>query len=196
MARTRPSPRRCHRPFSPHARGWPVTDLRDTGMHLGSPRTRGDGPESVYLPIQGLRRSPRTRGDGPPVVGKGTKQDVVLPARAGMARATIAPAMPAPRFSPHARGWPGEPLRRRGLGDGSPRTRGDGPDLRAGIVAEAIVLPARAGMARPKGSPPIMATRFSPHARGWPGSQSGNCCGSHVFSPHARGWPVPGLPRC
>ena len=51
-------------------------------------------------------------------------------------------------FSPHARGWPAWPVRPDEPLDRSPRTRGDGPNLRTGEVITGAVLPARAGMAR------------------------------------------------
>ena len=95
--------------FSPHTRGWPAfaaSVLQDTSR---SPRTRGDGPRAeatvtvmvTFSPhTRGwpdLRafarrhpaRSPRTRGDGPVLAMAMAKMRGVLPAHAGMARASM-----------------------------------------------------------------------------------------------------------
>ncbi len=117
--------------FSPHTRGWPGgggredSDLQVLPAHAGmarrqacsrphrwcSPRTRGDGPESVttyddeagVLPahagmarkersrIDRAWRSPRTRGDGPAHAARLTALAQVLPAHAGMARVWVGP---------------------------------------------------------------------------------------------------------
>ncbi len=175
--------------FSPHARGWPVDAIPIGWFSLCSPRTRGDGPQT----LTGILVRP-----------------AVLPARAGMARSWHARYGAADRFSPHARGWPAavqsihlylgwfSPHARgwpsghrpqpyshrrspRTRGDGpsdalprqqaavrSPRTRGDGPADIAGSVRRQSVLLARAGMARRSRALRAASGWFSPHARGWP----------------------------
>ena len=112
--------------------------------------------------------SPRTRGDGPNSITGRPSPGWVLPARAGMARGCMPWIANGFGFSPHARGWPvrwklGElhPTR-------SPRTRGDGPAYDGPTAEEKLVLPARAGMARGSKGQARSLGRFSPHARGWP----------------------------
>ncbi len=156
--------------FSPHARGWPSARRRSYRNTDRSPRTRGDGPKGVGATAALTVRSPRTRGDGPALI------DALL----GRVRR-------------------------------SPRTRGDGPigsgpvgtvcgvlPARAGMARRKatkanwrlLVLPARAGMARGLRPPQFPNTRFSPHARGWPGYGGRVFVSTLTFSPHARGWPA------
>ena len=168
MARCTPSPTSASVEFSPHTRGWPVENGFPFPLTIGSPRTRGDGPNSNG-------ESPRTPG--------------VLPAHAGMARPATDPKHQAFLFSPHTRGWPAvqrdpaltlkvlpahagmaraaTPRRRtcpgvlpahagmarparggRRKSPGSPRTRGDGPLTDTHSPLTSGVLPAHAGMAR------------------------------------------------
>ncbi len=73
---------------------------------------------------------------------------IVLPAHAGMARSLRKPVDHGKQFSPHTRGWPDSGALRVTSVTGSPRTRGDGPGYSSGSVANSLVLPAHAGMAR------------------------------------------------
>ena len=135
---------------------------------IGSPRTRGDGPQlkpggekdRVFSPhtrgwpgkrsvtIELAIGSPRTRGDGPLAGVPSVWKLAVLPAHAGMARCSVLRNLCSKPFSPHTRGWPGFPLPDQGRSPRSPRTRGDGPADRQRIQNILAVLPAHAGMAR------------------------------------------------
>ena len=106
-----------------------------------------------------------------------------------MARTGSAQVLTDQPFSPHARGWPGERPGAHGGHHGSPRTRGDGPELRVVCETTAAVLPARAGMARRSTRAAPASPSFSPHARGWPGRLRRTGIRHVPFSPHARGWP-------
>ena len=142
-------------------------------MRAFSPHARGwpgEGRQGWH-PVPGRGEcSPRTRGDGPRQWRRWTPEDL-----------------------------------------GSPRTRGDGPigsgpvgtvcgvlPARAGMARRKatkanwrlLVLPARAGMARGLRPPQFPNTRFSPHARGWPGYGGRVFVSTLTFSPHARGWPA------
>ena len=98
--------------------------------------------------MAGIERSPRTRGDGPVRQIQSAIGATVLPARAGMAREIKNSSVDILPFSPHARGWPARPRAAGRTGSSSPRTRGDGPIALAAGLGKAVVLPARAGMAR------------------------------------------------
>ncbi len=137
------------RKFSPHRRGWPGGHGRVRRTRsMFSPHTRG-WPGLPLPDAATIARSPRTRGDGPLLTATGKPANNVLPAHAGMARAT-APAPSTGRwFSPHTRGWPDHRLSRRGVH---------------------VVLPAHAGMARGPSGPYPPGRWFSPHTRGWPDS--------------------------
>ena len=131
---------------------------------VGSPRTRGDGPEVAQPEIEVVAfsphtrgwpghqrlcraaepRSPRTRGDGP------------LRWRRNCGRRL---------FSPHTRGWPGALLPRCGV---------------------FRVLPAHAGMARSGILLGSFNGAFSPHTRGWPVPRSRRQPHQHR-SPRTRG---------
>ena len=91
-----------------------------------------------------------------------------------------------PTFSPHARGWPEVAGGVRDAIGSSPRTRGDGPSAIRGQRGQRLVLPARAGMARIRGSLSAWWWQFSPHARGWPGAPDCRPPASSCF-PRTRG---------
>ncbi len=156
--------------FSPHARGWPAFHHPTDANGYSSPRTRGDGPTSAAVFVSGV---------------------VVLPARAGMARIRPSQQLGQQEFSPHARGWPEQLAGELKTAQGSPRTRGDGPSSRSSISRQAPRSPRTRGdgptgldevvqpndcSPRTRGDGPILVpaatptTRFSPHARGWPGT--------------------------
>ncbi len=148
--------------FSPHARGWTVWQGRpDRGGDVFPARAGMD--RSLRCATTGRTCFPRTRGDGPAVF--------------------LNRSMDA-KFSPHARGWTGCGLFRRGRkpvfparagmdrlirclrapGESFPRTRGDGPNYgrRAEIIGQ-----------------------FSPHARGWTVVQPVGARGRRVFPARA-----------
>ena len=68
----------------------------------------------------------------------------------------------------------------------SPRTRGDGPLPQGWDLADGLVLPAHAGMARPRPAETDQGRGFSPHTRGWPGFRCGAVRGGSG-SPRTRG---------
>ena len=107
-----------------------------------------------------------------------------------MVLASTSPATCANPFSPHTRGWSGRGEPGPDGEVGSPRTRGDGPELLAFVGWPKKVLPAHAGMARKRGRSPGPCGKFSPHTRGWPRSAAGRRAKTIPFSPHTRGWPV------
>ncbi len=151
--------------FSPHARGWPVSELLLKCEHWCFPRTRGDGPFAEAA-----------RGTTSPV----------FPARAGMARPQTGLEEIQRSFSPHARGWPASaPFAastdnvfpaRAGMarcaphghrsGGRFPRTRGDGPDAAFPDETAWQVFPARAGMARCLGERQHLIHRVFPARAG------------------------------
>ena len=212
--------------FPPHARGWTryaeiLENLRQVsparaGMDLERchvsprshrfPRTRGDGPLTVYaaeLPVEGF---PRTRGDGP-LAGADTYLT-------GM-------------FPPHARGWTLFVPSRSGRIDVSPARAGMDPMAKR-VVGKVVGFPRTRGDGPVRGTAAQVLEAFPPHARGWTlffptrhvvvsvsparaGMDPGTCCrvGSSsgfprtrgdgpggrmtledkpAFPPHARGW--------
>ena len=128
----------------PHTRGWTLSDARRQRRRSGSPAHAGMDPSfSIY--ITRVERLPRTRGDGP------------------CHQAAVASILEAP---PHTRGWTIPSATASRIARGSPahagmdpitsgmattqrrlpRTRGDGPYLKAGMPVG-------------RGAPP--------HTRGW-----------------------------
>ena len=123
-----PRPRETRKPpDSPHPRGWTPEARRGRSGAPGFPAPAGMDPSWARCTTAG-RWIPRTRGDGP------ARQEI---------------ARPAPRDSPHPRGWTvadraqarrrvgfpapagmdPHPQSSAGAGRGIPRTRGDGPAL-------------------------------------------------------------------
>ncbi len=144
MARSAPAALTTLATFSPHTRGWPGGAAGPWRDLRGSPRTRGDGPVSARVPLL--------------VIG-------VLPAHAGMARATELTTHAASQFSPHTRGW---------------------PEIAAPDPGKISVLPAHAGMARAAGAdqgPPIR----SPRTRGDGPTDGRNGENRRRRSPRTRG---------
>ncbi len=204
------SPQYCGRMCSPHARGWtgiPVplvsraivfparAGMDRYGVNKNPksyrvPRTRGDGPSAPDVTVTMTPCSPHARG-WTDHIHKIESRLAVFPARAGMDRR--GPELGA-------------------MACGVPRTRGDGPALNAlsswagvcsphargwtvyswPIQRPGYVFPARAGMDRPRGSPPRPSPSV-PRTRGdGPVTSSGeDPC--HTCSPHARGWTACGV---
>ncbi len=93
---------------APHARGWSAAGVHSTWSPC-RPRTRGDGPRRRRMAARSMVSAPHARGWSAQGVSVGGGLSVG-PARAGMVRRT-------PGENPH-----------RGS---RPRTRGDGPEIRA-----------------------------------------------------------------
>ena len=216
----------------PHARGWTLSHARDDAAGSGSParagmdraplrargrrrrlpRTRGDGPLSVFVEGDGFEAPPHARGW---TVGRGRVhlRRAGSPARAGMDPAPLSVQSRPSRL---------------------PRTRGDGPEagrlidrwieapphargwtgLRAHLAVDARGSPARAGMdhlalqrhdlaqrlPRTRGDGPVSRQvplawcQAPPHARGWTAAPARDD-DRHDGSPARAGMDPPGR-RC
>jgi len=176
--------RACRRPANFIVDGQPQARLQPFTF---SPHTRG-WPGSVNLYFTTARGSPRTRGDGPEVRRRSRSPLGVLPAHAGMARARYEAADLPAWFSPHTRGWPG----REGVASRqlirSPRTRGDGPGLTTNEKRCIRVLPAHAGMARPRPCASCRPSGVLPAHAGMVRTSQSRPTSPPSFSPHTRGW--------
>ncbi len=91
-------------------------------------------------------------------------------------------------FSPHARGWPGDGACFLWTLTSSPRTRGDGPQLRYGTRCLTPFSPHARGWPDPRMWPAITTGR-SPRTRGDGPQYPSQLVEGLEFSPHARGWP-------
>ena len=147
---------------SPHTRGWTGLQIRAHPSAQGFPAHAGMDPSRAAGGRCGIRL-PRTRGDGP---------------RARRIRA------PAPRASPHTRGWTsrcgvaaappsGFPAHagmdpsaspRPSWARGLPRTRGDGPSHRASHRASDLASPHTRGWTRHRLPPRPRVSGFPAHA--------------------------------
>ena len=211
---------------SPHARGW--TRLFDGGATADTgfparagmdplrrfarssetwiPRTRGDGPSWLSVPVDRHLDSPHARGwtlDAEQLLAV----ERGFPARAGMDPAPLR-RLPYRRRIPRTRG-DGPIVHRQAEGHpvDSPHARGWTPSSRCSR-RDVTGFPARAGMDREPGVGKIGAARIprtrgdgpgfpslirlkardSPHARGWTVIQPGRDETAPRDSPHARGW--------
>ena len=173
---------------SPHTRGWTAGQLpggahhrllpAHAGMdrpstpagpgHAAAPRTRGDGPFFRRIPpIPGLC-SPHTRGWTGGNHGRDGAQDL-LPAHAGMD--------PPPRTGP-------------GSTPAAPRTRGDGPALRAAARRRACCSPYTRGWTRLQARHGLLRGLLPAHAGMGPACPRASNRTSGC-SPYTRGWTVP-----
>ncbi len=165
------------------------------------PRSRGDGPQRLYLCVASTRAAPLTRGwTHVPVVAHSLHGG--CPAHAGMdPTATSTPAT-VYQAAPLTRGWTRRAVLRRPADRGCPahagmdprhatacsarsrlpRSRGDGPNERAAVLASAGATPLTRGWTLP---PPVQAH----HQPGCP-AHAGMDPGPHAI-PQALGW----LPR-
>ena len=154
----------------PHPRGWSLSMTWRLFQNLGSPAPAGMVPKKDGFEIEG-DWFPRTRGDGPPHAGGRALTRSVPPHPRGwslgwrlhgsICRGSPAPAGMVPRSLPkwlaHCR---------------FPRTRGDGPHIRAALFAP---------------------ERVPPHPRGWSQRRARSGCLS-VGSPAPAGMVRRSLP--
>ena len=191
--------------FSPRERGWsgppgnppcpgPVLPARAGVVRGGqraprrssrSPRASGGGPRERRVSVALPEFSPRERGWSAPCEAR-VPSARVLPARAGVVRSPHRRTRRASR-SPRASGG-GPTIGWFTLSDGvfSPRERGwSGAGLL--LLVLPVVLPARAGVVRPREAP-CGDRDGSPRASGGGPRRDLIGYGCNTFSPRERGW--------
>jgi hypothetical protein len=132
---------------------------------VGSPHTRGDGPERTQASKKLLQFSPHAWGWSA-TVARGDRRPVVLPTRVGMVRLS-APLVSTAARSPHTRGdGPQKQFFHGCLSSFSPHAWGWSERLGVRPVS-GYVLPTRVGMVRGRCGWLARCAPFSPHAWGW-----------------------------
>ena len=138
----------------------PATGL--TSMRC-RPRASGGHPPGIVIPDGASASSPRERGSSPARQAVVARMGVV-PARAGVIRATTR-RRPRPTSRPRASGGhPANGGTGRAITKSSPRERGSSPP-RGGSAGSGHVVPARAGVILPRGTP-ARRGRSRPRASG------------------------------
>ena len=190
---------------SPHTRGWTAPRQRLPGRSCGFPAHAGMDPRRSCAWPAGCRL-PRTRGDGPQPSQLCTRAMRASPHTRGWTPADALLVLPRRGFPAHAGMDPAGPSRRT-FGSRLPRTRGDGPLSRIGLLLAQTASPHTRGWTRPgrrllladlgfpahAGMDPLTCSYVSgpgrlPRTRGDGPVRAGQFVVPRGASPHTRGW--------